>query len=56
MLLSKVNQDASLAEFLADGGSDGRVAPIMATPGVVVVTSKWAVAAAGAYVVTKNVK
>ncbi|WP_328394183.1 hypothetical protein OHS70_05355 [Streptomyces sp. NBC_00390] len=34
MLLDKVNQDASLEDFVAERGPEARIAPIMATPAI----------------------
>ncbi|MFE7484438.1 hypothetical protein ACPEIF_34045 [Streptomyces sp. NPDC012600] len=58
MFLEKVNQDASLDGLLSERGPEGRVAPVMATPTLVVTpaTGKATAlvgAAAVGYVTTK---
>ncbi|MGW1882777.1 hypothetical protein [Streptomyces sp. NPDC001970] len=60
MLLDKVNQDASLADLVAERGPEARIAPVMATPAIftpaAVKVGVSAGAAVATYMATKAVK
>ncbi|ORT59389.1 hypothetical protein [Streptomyces sp. CB03238] len=60
MLLDKVNQDVSLAGFVAEHGPGARIAPVMATPAIFTPAAVKAGACVGVavatYMATKAVK